>query len=43
MDSVSVEIFNTAYSSGVDMGVVVLRTTIIVSLVIMFGRLAERA
>ena len=43
MDSASVEIFNTAYSSGVNMGIVVLRTVIIVSLVIMFGRLAERA
>ena len=43
MDSLSVEIFEMGYSSGIDMGSKVLVAVVIVSLVIMFGRLAERA
>ena len=43
MDSVSIVIFEYGYSSGIDMGCKILVATVILSLVIMFGRLAERA
>lgn len=43
MDSLSVEIFEMGYSSGVDVGCKILVATLIISLVIALGRLAERA
>lgn len=43
MDSLSIEIFELGYSSGIGMGCKVLVATVICSLVIMFGRIAERA
>jgi hypothetical protein len=43
MDSVSIEIFEMGYSSGIDVGGKVLVATLIISLVICIGRLAERA
>ena len=43
MDSLSIVIFEYGYSSGVDMGTKILVGIVVISLVIMFGRIAERA